>query len=381
MKIQVKDIQPNPFRNMAKYPVNQAKVDKLKNSINQTGFWDNIFVRPLPDTDQYQLAYGHHRLAALKEIGIKEIDIPVKEVDDAVMIQMMINENMSDWAADTVTINESVRAAKVFLDRELGKYKNWDEFRSGSNTLPISSEPEFRNIKSKGIGHNTLQKFMGSNWKEWMIKEGLRNLKEEDILEAVETIKSPTLSGGFRDALRKIENEMKAELPEPEEEETMDMYIDEILGSEETDEPEVKGQQPVVKQAPVYQQPKPVTRVISPERVKEVAQRIQERLEKNEDVPKYFKKPEDKMEVMIKQELQGKSEYDVALENIRRDLLSISTNARHLNNTIRVLNGRFDKLNLEELKTLESIPLAETLIDLQEAIQVLAKKLGFNNSL
>jgi len=386
MKILVKNIHPNPFRNLAKYPVNRNKVEKLKNSINQTGFWDNIFVRPIPETDQYQLAYGHHRLAALKEIGIQEVDIPVKEVDDSTMIQMMINENMSDWSADTVTINESVRAAKMFLDKELEKYNTWDELRCTINSLPIENEPEFRSVKSKGIGQNTLLKFMGSNWKKYMIEQGLRNMREDDILEAVETIKKPILAGGFRDAIRKVENELKAQLPAEELEEEPD-NADFDIDESETSNPEPVVQKTLTAETiwaqnqkePAYTPPKPPSRVLSVEKVKEVAQRIQERLDKNEDVPKHFKKPEDKMEVMIKQELQGKSEYDVALESIRKDLFIINNSAKQLNNTIRLLNGKFEKLNIEELKTMSSIPLAVVLTDLKESIDTLAHKIGFKN--
>lgn len=137
---------------MDKYPINRFKVEKLKKSIDQTGFWDNILARPKPghtffvsediyvdgefggnwderecvlvgpeceDSDPtndeliylydrnqmrhvayyppiVELAYGHHRLIALQELGIEAVDIPVKELDDAIMLQVMVNENTTD---------------------------------------------------------------------------------------------------------------------------------------------------------------------------------------------------------------------------------------------------------------------------------------------
>ena len=42
MKVQVKDIKPNPFRNLSNYPIDQEKVETLLASIQDTGFWDNL---------------------------------------------------------------------------------------------------------------------------------------------------------------------------------------------------------------------------------------------------------------------------------------------------------------------------------------------------
>ncbi|GAH85311.1 unnamed protein product [marine sediment metagenome] len=45
MKVKIKDLEPNPFRDMDHYPINPEKIESLKNSISQTGFWDNILAR------------------------------------------------------------------------------------------------------------------------------------------------------------------------------------------------------------------------------------------------------------------------------------------------------------------------------------------------
>ena len=41
----IKDIRPNPFRQLDRYPLNQVKVDALRGSILTTGFWENIVAR------------------------------------------------------------------------------------------------------------------------------------------------------------------------------------------------------------------------------------------------------------------------------------------------------------------------------------------------
>src|SRR3990167_2465851 len=114
MKVQIKNLEPNPYRDMNNYPMDEAKVKSLIESIRQTGFWDNILSRK--HGNKYQIAYGHHRLAAIREVfkSIDFVDIPVKELDDATMIKIMANENMEAWTALPRVIDETVRVTKQF---------------------------------------------------------------------------------------------------------------------------------------------------------------------------------------------------------------------------------------------------------------------------
>ncbi len=64
MKFQLKDVVSNPFRRTEKYPISPEKVAALIESIESTGFWENIVGREVDG--KLQIAYGHHRLAALR---------------------------------------------------------------------------------------------------------------------------------------------------------------------------------------------------------------------------------------------------------------------------------------------------------------------------
>jgi hypothetical protein len=116
MKVKIRDLEPNPYRDMNNYPMDEAKVKSLIESIQQTGFWDNILSRK--NGKKFQIAYGHHRLAAIREIfkPSDEVDIPVKQLDDATMIKIMANENMEAWTALPKVIDETVRVTKQFLE-------------------------------------------------------------------------------------------------------------------------------------------------------------------------------------------------------------------------------------------------------------------------
>jgi len=108
MQIEVPKLRPNPFRDMKRYPINEDKVKALVASIEATSFWDNLVCRPAGD--HFELAYGHHRLAALKKAHIESVDISVRDLDDETMLRMMAHENMDEWGATAEVMQETVRA-------------------------------------------------------------------------------------------------------------------------------------------------------------------------------------------------------------------------------------------------------------------------------
>ena len=99
-------------RYVEKYPLLGAKVDELCESIEATDFWENIVVR-VNDAGRPELAYGHHRLAALRKLypSTKEFDWIVKPLTDGVMIQMMALENGESYKTNTEVTRETISAA------------------------------------------------------------------------------------------------------------------------------------------------------------------------------------------------------------------------------------------------------------------------------
>lgn len=205
MKIKVSQLRPNPFRNTEKYPADPVRVEALKKSINQTGFWDNVVARPAkPSGKGYELAYGYNRLMALKDLGIKEVDIPVKDLSDAIMIQMMASENMDEWRASPGAINEAVAAAKLYLDTEISKAKNHDQVNGDIKVL-FATNSQFMQVKKVGVGQTTLLTFLGDHWKQWIIQDALDNLKPDLDLEAVELFPLGERAREFKKAVRELE--------------------------------------------------------------------------------------------------------------------------------------------------------------------------------
>lgn len=189
MKVKVKDVSPNPYRNIEHYPLNKDKIIALTQSIEKTGFWDNLVAREV--NGKIEIAYGHHRIEALRlaeGFGYDfEFELPIKEIDNGTMIQIMANENMQEWSHSIGVIDETVKVAKKFLENDT------DFFRKKSTIA-----------KSKGFAtSNDISDFLG--WNQSKVSQSLKrlNLIEEGTItkEAVESLPSSTHAEEFAKAI------------------------------------------------------------------------------------------------------------------------------------------------------------------------------------
>jgi hypothetical protein len=132
MKIDLSRIYPNPHRDLARNPVNQDQVQAVAESIQRTGFWDNVVVREA--NDSYELAYGHNRYAALQQIGITEADFIVKPLSDYDMLSAMIDENATQQKITPKIVFENVDAAIRLAEKMLGECDTVEQFNEAAKT-------------------------------------------------------------------------------------------------------------------------------------------------------------------------------------------------------------------------------------------------------
>ena len=207
MKVQIKDLYPNPYRDMDNYPINRDKVETLKASIKQTGFWDNIVARDMDG--KIQIAYGHHRLTALREAlpWDTEVDIPIKDLPDGVMIQIMANENMEEYRTGPAIIDETVRVAKKYLEEH-----------------PEEKPLSVHGRSDQAVGADVICKFLG--WNETRVRFSLErlNLEKSGMVNRQAINKLPT----ERSARDFVKAAQKWELPVEEHE----SVVDEIMRTE-----------------------------------------------------------------------------------------------------------------------------------------------------
>lgn len=108
----VAEIRPNPFRAIERYPLQDQKIKALRESIRATSFWDNLVAR-MGDDGKPEIAYGHHRLEAVRqELGSDaEVWLIIRDdMSDTQMLKIMLRENMEEWQTNALLDQASVRA-------------------------------------------------------------------------------------------------------------------------------------------------------------------------------------------------------------------------------------------------------------------------------
>lgn len=110
MKFKLSEIDANPFRHIDRYPVREDKIQALRESIRSTSFWDNIVARVVGG--RAQIAYGHHRLEALRReyVADHEVNLITRDLPDDMMLKIMANENMNEWGSSATVEHETIRA-------------------------------------------------------------------------------------------------------------------------------------------------------------------------------------------------------------------------------------------------------------------------------
>jgi hypothetical protein len=94
-------LDPNPWRDGTgnatwksvekTYGYDSGKIEELRASIVKNEVWEGILARPV--ASRYQIAFGHHRIAAALLENVKSVPIIVRDLTDEQMLTFMANEN------------------------------------------------------------------------------------------------------------------------------------------------------------------------------------------------------------------------------------------------------------------------------------------------
>ena len=113
-------IDANPYRDLGTYPWIERKVEQLQRSIADVGFWAGVIGRP--KGKRYQLAFGHHRLEAVRRNKkLKEVPLIVDALTNEQMLQFMGRENGEDYNADFLVMLNTWEAALTFFSADQPK--------------------------------------------------------------------------------------------------------------------------------------------------------------------------------------------------------------------------------------------------------------------
>jgi len=217
MKVKIKDLEPNPFRDIENYPIDENKVRSLVNSINETGFWDNILARQ--KDDRIQLAYGHHRLLAIEMAKGEdfEIDIPIKELNDETMIRIMAEENHDYYSTDVRIVDETIKQVYEYLkltynlnymsvesDRYYKKGREHQVFEG--LLVPKHHREDSENGYHYSVISKQIADWLGKNWHEKRINFALTRMELYGTMldkEAVQNMPNVTAAEFFATIVNK----------------------------------------------------------------------------------------------------------------------------------------------------------------------------------
>ncbi len=187
--VPIEKLHANPFRRIEQYPIQEEKVEALVESIEQTGFWNNLVCREAEDHG-YQIAYGHHRLEALFRFADKvderiTVNVEVKDLSDKEMLKIMARENMEEWGSDAWIDLETVRStveayAEGKIDLEAPKDLNPNQRRFAPSFVQgRRPSPERAYPYTSG----TISRFLG-----WVTDSGRPKEKTRYALQALSLI-------------------------------------------------------------------------------------------------------------------------------------------------------------------------------------------------
>ncbi|MBR1527899.1 MAG: ParB/RepB/Spo0J family partition protein [Oscillospiraceae bacterium] len=90
--IRLSDIEPN--RNQPRKNFDDAAISALANSIREHGMLQPILVRPLPDSNNYQIVAGERRWRAARMLSLNEVPVIVRELSDLETAEIALIENL-----------------------------------------------------------------------------------------------------------------------------------------------------------------------------------------------------------------------------------------------------------------------------------------------
>jgi len=197
VKMKVRDLLPNPHRDLETNPIKQEKVEDLIASIGRTGFWDNLLVRPSPNQKgKYEIAYGHNRLAALTDprVSIKEVTLPVAELSEWEMYLAMVDENETQQEITPAIVQENVGVGAALIEQYIRESETAEEFQAHfantaggvSNLEPdVYGKMRARVLRGEGPGAETIIAYVPtSRVHKDLIREVLRSIYGEKQAEA-----------------------------------------------------------------------------------------------------------------------------------------------------------------------------------------------------
>jgi hypothetical protein len=194
MRLELKKIEPNPFRDFAVDPIDDAVVEQLKHSIkdNPAGFWGGLVCRKAPANGHYELAFGHHRVRAAIASGIREAEFQIGNIDDAGMILMYATENATQRGNSGTAIAGTVASAVRFLAKAI-LTGSGEKFFTRHDMGDLQAR-----MSGEGVGRKVIVDFL----------DGIPGINDGSVQQQLANLKA---SGDYARIIRDVQEEIEEE--------------------------------------------------------------------------------------------------------------------------------------------------------------------------
>jgi len=148
MLIEFESLVPNDYNPRKLF--RSASLEELKKSIKNYGLIEPLVVRPI-NKDKYEVICGMRRYYALQDLGIKEIECSVKNIDDTKAIDLAFMENLQ---RESLT---PIEEAKMFLTR-LRMFPEYQKLADSNSNFQYNSELIKKLFNLYSISEGTIRK-------------------------------------------------------------------------------------------------------------------------------------------------------------------------------------------------------------------------------
>ncbi|MFH1790432.1 MAG: ParB/RepB/Spo0J family partition protein [Candidatus Omnitrophota bacterium] len=108
--VAIESIVPNKYQPRKRF--DESKLHELMESIKEKGIIQPVVVRPMGNG--YELIAGERRLRAMKELGLTEVPVLIKDVGDADSLELSLIENIQREELNPI---EEATAYKDLMDK------------------------------------------------------------------------------------------------------------------------------------------------------------------------------------------------------------------------------------------------------------------------
>lgn len=177
-------------------PIDEARVQELKESIKEDGFWGGIVCRQV-DHGDIEIGAGHHRVRAAIAAGIRTADIFVGngQMDDAAMVRVYARENATQRGNTGTAQAGSVASAVRFIAKGL--------LTGNVVGIPTTSEKAIEILtgqiaSDKGIGWSIVVSFL----------DGIPGINKSTADQALANLKA---SGDYARIIKEVQEQIERE--------------------------------------------------------------------------------------------------------------------------------------------------------------------------